>query len=132
MKRYVFDSYALLVLFRKESGYEKVIEVLEEVGSDKAEGFIAAVNIGEIYYITFRKQGRFKADMAVEAVKSLKLEIEDADLELSLKAANFKAQYKMSYADCFAAALALQKDAVLVTGDKEFKQLEKKIKIKWI
>ena len=35
----------------------------------------------------------------------------------------------MAYADCFAAALAKLKNAELLTGDPEFKQVEKEIKI---
>ena len=38
----------------------------------------------------------------------------------------------MSYADCYAAALAKNKQASLVTGDPEFKQVAKDIKIHWI
>jgi predicted nucleic acid-binding protein len=38
----------------------------------------------------------------------------------------------MSYADCFAAALAKLRKAELVTGDEEFKQVEGEIKIRWI
>jgi hypothetical protein len=38
----------------------------------------------------------------------------------------------MSYADCFAAALAMKKKCELATGDKEFKQVEKYVKIKWM
>jgi predicted nucleic acid-binding protein len=47
-------------------------------------------------------------------------------------AAILKAHKKMSYADCFAAALAKLKKAELVTGDKEFKEVEKEVKILWI
>jgi predicted nucleic acid-binding protein len=38
----------------------------------------------------------------------------------------------MSYADCFAAALAKLKKAELVTGDKEFRQVEGELKILWL
>jgi predicted nucleic acid-binding protein len=38
----------------------------------------------------------------------------------------------MSYADCFAAALAKIKNAELVTGDREFKQLARDVKIHWL
>jgi predicted nucleic acid-binding protein len=47
-------------------------------------------------------------------------------------AATLKAHKKMSYADCFAAALAKMKKAELVTGDKEFKEVRKEVKILWI
>ena len=47
-------------------------------------------------------------------------------------AADFKARFKLSLADAFAAALAKELKAELVTGDSEFKALEKEIKIHWL
>jgi predicted nucleic acid-binding protein len=47
-------------------------------------------------------------------------------------AADFKARFKISLADAFAAALAKEKKAELITGDPEFKPLEKEIKITWL
>ncbi len=47
-------------------------------------------------------------------------------------AADFKARFRISLADAFAAALAKEKKAELVTGDPEFKALEKEIKIIWL
>jgi hypothetical protein len=45
----------------------------------------------------------------------------------------FKATKKMSYADCFAAALAKIRNAELVTGDPEFKVVESELKkIRWL
>jgi ribonuclease VapC len=38
----------------------------------------------------------------------------------------------MSFADCFAAALAKRTKAVLLTGDPEFKQVEQEIMIDWL
>ena len=55
-----------------------------------------------------------------------------ADLTLARQAAIYKAMHKMSYADCFAAALAKVKNAELLTGDPEFKSLEKEVKINWL
>ena len=60
------------------------------------------------------------------------VEIVPADQALTHRAAIFKATHRMSYADCFAAALAKDRSAELVTGDTEFKQLEKEIKINWL
>ena len=39
---------------------------------------------------------------------------------------------KLSLADCFAAALAKERKAELVTGDPEFKPLDHEIKIGWL
>ncbi|MBP9665121.1 MAG: PIN domain-containing protein [Pyrinomonadaceae bacterium] len=47
-------------------------------------------------------------------------------------AAGYKAGGGISYADCFAAALAKQTNATLITGDREFKKLESEITIEWL
>ncbi|MGQ0523964.1 MAG: PIN domain-containing protein, partial [Betaproteobacteria bacterium] len=47
-------------------------------------------------------------------------------------AASLKARHRMSYADCFAAALAKHHKADLVTGDKEFKQVEGDVSVHWL
>ena len=65
-------------------------------------------------------------------ISTLPIQIVPADLELAKQAAEFKASKKMSYADCFAAALAKLRKAELVTGDKEFKQVEGEVKILWL
>ena len=54
------------------------------------------------------------------------------DLQLVQQAAIYKASHKMSYADCFAAALAKLHKAELVTGDTEFEAVEEEIKILWL
>jgi predicted nucleic acid-binding protein len=56
----------------------------------------------------------------------------EADWNLAKDAGYFKSRNKMSFADCFAAALAKQRKASLVTGDKEFKQVQTEITINWL
>jgi predicted nucleic acid-binding protein len=43
-----------------------------------------------------------------------------------------KARGSIAYGDCFAAALAKMKKAEVVTGDKEFKQVEGEVRILWL
>jgi len=50
---------------------------------------------------------------------------------LVYQAAELKALYPISYADCFALACAINHAAVLVTGDPEFKIVEHLVKITW-
>ena len=52
--------------------------------------------------------------------------------DLTKTAARFKVGGGISYADCFAAALSKSKNAPLVTGDREFEQLENEIEIIWV
>jgi ribonuclease VapC len=51
---------------------------------------------------------------------------------LIFQAAEYKAQYAISYADCFALASAVEYKATLVTGDPEFKKVERLVDIVWI
>lgn len=52
--------------------------------------------------------------------------------EIIFSASEMKAKYAISYADCFAAATALEYEASIITGDPEFKKLEDIVKIEWI
>jgi len=65
-------------------------------------------------------------------LKKLGIEFFEADWKLAHEAARFKAKNKMSLADCFAAALAKDRKADLVTGDHEFKQIEGELKVVWL
>ena len=65
-------------------------------------------------------------------MQGLPIDFHSTNRALADTAADFKARFKMSLADAFAAALAKEKKAELVTGDPEFKALEKEIKINWL
>jgi predicted nucleic acid-binding protein len=85
------------------------------------------IHFGEVYYIALREQGQALADLAYSRVKGLPLVfVESIDEELLRTAANLKATHPISYADSFAAALAMVKKCPLLTGDPECSSLEKK------
>jgi len=81
-----------------------------------------------------REVSQEAAEQKAQEIAALPIDIIGVsdDLALAKQAAIFKARHKMSYADCFAAALAKQKNAELITGDPEFKAVEKEIKINWL
>ena len=132
MKRYVFDSYALIAYSREEKGAEAVAEIIDDGLHEKVELYLSVINWGEIYYITLRNFDLKRADLFKETIARYPIIIVEANKELTLQAAQYKAYHKISYADAFAAALAKMKKAQLVTGDKEFKVLEREIKINWL
>ena len=88
--------------------------------------------MGEVWYTLAREVSEEDANASVKSLHDLRIQFEDADWTLTQEAARFKSRNKMSYADCFAAALAKVKKAELVTGDKEFKPLDGEIKISWL
>ena len=128
----VLDAYGLLAYFQGEAGEEAMIEVFRSAKSSGHFLLLSTVNWGEVFYATLRTFGRERAEEMAHSISRLPIEIVPADLELARQAAVFKATKKMSYADCFAAALAKLHKAELVTGDKEFKQVEAEVKILWI
>jgi predicted nucleic acid-binding protein len=128
----VLDSYSLITYFEGETGKETMIEVFRSARDSGRDLFLSVVNWGEFFYITLREEGKTRADELVHLISTLPIQIVPADLEVTRLAAAFKATKKMSYADCFAAALAKLKKAELVTGDKEFKQVERDVKVLWL
>lgn len=132
MKRYVFDSYALLAFLEDEPGAAQVEKALREVIRGRAEGFLCIINWGEIYYSVIREQGEAKAAEIAAHLEQYPLTLVAADYELTKAAAKLKGKYRIAYADCFAAALASQLKAVVLTGDPEFRLLTGEVKIVWL
>jgi len=132
MKRYVLDSFALLAYCEGEARGKKVADLFKGALDAVADIYLCVVNWGEMYYIALREGGEQSAELYRKTLEKYPVVLVDADQELTLQAARFKAAHKMSYADAYAAGLAKIKKAELVTGDKEFKPLEKEIKILWI
>ena len=128
----VLDSYSLIAYIEGEAGKDTMIDIFRSARDSGKTLLLSVVNWGEVYYITLREAGRERADEVAHLISTLPIQIVPADLELARQAAIFKSGKKMSYADCFAAALAKQRKAELVTGDKEFKQVEGEVKVLWL
>ncbi len=128
----VLDSYSVLAYLEGEAAADEMIRLLRVARDSGRALLLSTVNWGEVYYITLREAGRERAEEVAHLISSLPIHIVPADLELAKQAAEFKATKKMSYADCFAAALAKLRKAELITGDKEFRQVEREVRILWI
>ena len=128
----VLDSWALLAFFKGEEAADNVEHLIHKATDEKVRLYLCVVNWGEVYYGMWRAGGKAAADDVAADISRMPVELVEADLHLSKQAAIYKATHKMSYADAFAAALAKIKNAELVTGDAEFKPLEKEIKINWL
>ena len=128
----VLDSWALLAYIQDEPMAEAVESLLTAAQDRGAVLWISNINLGEIWYSLARRQSAPFANQQLEALEELGIERVDADWPLTLQAAHYKSRHKMSYADAFAAALSRSRNAPLVTGDAEFRSLEKEIKIHWL
>jgi predicted nucleic acid-binding protein len=131
-KSLVLDSWAVLAYLGGETSAQEVADLIAEAHESDIPLCMSVINTGEVWYILAREISEAQADKALADLRSLGIEMVDADWLLTRIAGSFKARYRMSYADCFAAALARQRKSELLTGDKEFKQVEAEVSIRWI
>lgn len=128
----VLDSHALVAYFRDEPGAERVEALLTKAAQADRPLLMTEVNYAEAKDTLIRRDGLGAWEAAANVLVGLPIEFHAADRALADLAADFKARHKLSLADAFAAALARKHKAELVTGDPEFKAVEKEIKINWL
>ena len=132
MKRILFDSHALLKFSQDEEGADKVEQFLLYSLNRKLKAYLNEINLGEIYYISIRRLGLESAKLYLEQLLDLPIDIVSPSSEIIRGAAEIKAQYAISYADCFAVATALKYSASIITGDPEFKKVDHIVTIEWL
>lgn len=129
-KKRVLDSFALLVFLGKEDGYHRVQDLLS---AEDPPVLMNAVNVGEVFYILSRQRGDRAAEYFLSVVlPGLPIGVIDNSFDNVMEAARLKAKHALSFADCFAAATAIRENAVLVTGDQEFRKLGQAVAVEWI
>ena len=128
-KKKVLDSFAILAYLKMEGKYKKVKDLL---ASDEVL-FMNDINVGEAFYVLAKERGVEKAEYFVNTVlPNLPIKVVPNTLQDVLEAARIKATHSISYVDCFVVATALKKDAAIVTGDPEFKKVQKTVEIEWM
>ncbi len=133
--RFVLDSFALIGYLEDEPFAGWIQELLVSARKKECQIFLHAIHLGEVYYITRREKGLQDADLAYARIRSFPLTyIDTIDDALLLRAASLKADFPISYADAFAAAVAEIHDAILLTGDPEFKALKQReqFRLHWL
>ena len=126
------DTWSVIAYLEDEPAGKQIADLITNAHDDDIPVYMSVVNVGEVWYIIAREVSEKEASSSVKQLRDLRILIEDADWNITQEAARFKSQQRMSYADCFAAALAKVKKAELVTGDKEFKAIEKQINLLWV
>jgi ribonuclease VapC len=128
----VLDSWSILAYLEDEPAGKQVADIIADAHESGTPVMMTVVNAGEIWYITARETSEDEADHTILELAHLGIQFFDADWKLAHEAARFKSKGKMSFADCFAAALAKENKADLVTGDPEFRQVESQVKLLWL
>ncbi len=125
-RRYVLDANALIGLFEDRAGAAiRVRRLLEDAVRHDLPLFISAVNWGEVFYIAWHHHGEASAREAEAKLRQLPIAVIPADLDRATRAAALKQKHSLAYADAFAAELAMERGAWLVTADSEFAKVGK-------
>ena len=129
---YLLDSFALLAFLNAEQGGGRVQEVLALAKDHKCRLVMSLINLGEILYITERNRGLPAAQAVQALVESLPLDLLEVSRDLILDAAHIKAHRALSYADALAVSSAIRENAIVLSGDPEYKTVEDLVKVEWL
>ena len=130
--KYVLDSFALLAYLDNESGADLTRAIVEHGRRHSGSVFLSVINFGECASIVERERGLEATHKMIAAIEQLPIIIVPVNQERTFAAAHIKAHYKVSYADAFVIALAMERQATVLTGDPEFKTVEHLIAIQWM
>ncbi|MBI5356550.1 type II toxin-antitoxin system VapC family toxin [Candidatus Collierbacteria bacterium] len=129
----ILDSWPVIGWLRGEKPAVTAMEkLLKKAEASQVKVFFNLINWGEVIYQILREFGEKTLIEVIVRFERLPIQLEPVDEELVIAAARWKTGGGLSYADCFAVATAQKLGGVILTGDPEFKSVEKKIPIIWI
>ena len=132
MKTRVLDSWAILEwISGREPAATAVAELLADSETGKAQLFMSAINVGEVYYFLRKNDRESLAESWREWSRTLPVQIEVPTADEIWDAAVLKGRYPIAYADAFAVALAQKHRCPLVTGDPELQGVSE-LELDWI
>jgi predicted nucleic acid-binding protein len=129
---YVLDTWPVMAYFGDEPSAQAIGDLLTRAAADDIPVLMTVVNVCEVWYTIARQLSSRAANQGLDDLRNLGVQFVPVELGLALQAASLKSKYKMSLADCLAAALAQKTGAELITGDPEFKQAAAELRIVWL
>jgi len=130
VRRFVLDANALIGFLEGRRGTaQKVRNLLSEAVRQDAPLLMSAVNWGEVFYIAWRLHGEAKAWEAEARLQEMPVAVISVDRERASRAGALMQKHSLGYADAFAAELAIERGAWLVTADPEFSKVGKALAI---
>ena len=94
--------------------------------------FLSAVNWGEVFYSLWRVRGEVEARRLIRRIEELPVTVVPVDRERATLAGELKMVHGLGYADSFAASLALELRATLITADLEFRRVGNKLSVEFL
>ena len=131
-KTYVLDASALLAFLQQTQGFARVNRLLKEALQQKHSILMSAVNWGEMFAVVLRTRGEASAQTVKLGLAGGPIQLISVTPDNAFEAARVKVDFQLSYADSFAATLAMANHATLVTADSDFQRIARQISILWL
>lgn len=122
----------MVAFLNRERGFEKVKALLRAARASGETLLMNEINIGEVYYIAAKDRSMERAEEFLRRLETLPIQPVSNSFADVLEAARMKARFPISYADAFAVATAIRTNAVIVTGDPEFRTVSRLVEIDWL
>ena len=116
---YVLDTSAVLTLFEGEGGVAIVKSLLRKARRGGVRVLVSLMTTYELLYITTQERDEVEGLRRVLELRSLPVEESPLGDAVAIRAANLKAKYRLSVADSWIAATAIEEKATLVHKDPE-------------
>lgn len=128
----VLDSFAILAFLNQEPGYDAIKKLFRQAGRQQVKLYLNEINVGECYYIIHKTRSEAAAEKFLLTLQTLSIELTNNSFQDVIEAAKIKAAFTLSYADAFVISTARKLNALIYTGDQEFKQIKHLVRVKWI
>jgi predicted nucleic acid-binding protein len=120
----VLDSWPILEWFYQRPPAQQAFEaLLGSAARGQVRLCMSRMNQGEVYYSAAKEVSESAGQVLMRQLQALPIEIVSVTDNHVDAAARLKAVHKISYADGFAAALGIERNAAVVTGDPAFRRL---------
>jgi len=116
---HVLDTSAVMAVLQEEPGSDQVTELLT-LASEGERLLLPFMALMEVEYHLRRRHGAQDLNNVLAMIASWPVRVEESTPEWGHAAASVKANYRLSAADAWIAALAITHDARLVHKDPEF------------
>jgi predicted nucleic acid-binding protein len=123
----VLDACALLAFYKNEKGADKIETLIEEAKAEQHNLYMHSINLIEVYYHFCRISGKEKADIILEDIYNMPINIVDTiDNIIFSETSRLKAAYAIPLGDCIGLATAIKMGGAFVTADhSDFEEIEK-------
>ncbi len=120
---YLIDTSAWLTLIEDEDGADIVHGLIRRAAMNEVTLFTSFISFMEVRYISLQEVGEEVTAVRLTLMEALPVTCLESSKPLGAVAATIKARHRLSFADAWIAAAAIEKGATLVHKDPEFDQV---------